>query len=310
MAKITVQNTNIKIITVNGDDYISLTDLARHKSDDPNAVIANWLRNRNTIEYLGIWEQLYNPNFKPTEFEGFRRQAGLNAFTLSPKKWTEATNAIGIIAKSGRYGGTYAHKDIALKFASWISVEFELYIVKEFQRLKMEEQRLLGWSAKRELSKINYRIHTDAIKKNLVPAEVTPSQTSMIYANEADVLNVAMFGVTAKQWRDANPEIKGNIRDYASINELICLSNMENLNAVFIEQGMTQSERLVKLNQIAIHQMNVLESGDNDRKLLKRKTQLSKQKFEFFKHIQQFFTCLRWRCGFSCPIITGLRFLL
>ena len=269
MAKITVQNTNITIIAVNGDDYISLTDLARHKSDEPNAVIANWLRNRNTIEYLGIWEQLYNPNFKPTEFEGFRRQAGLNAFTLSPKKWTDATNAIGIIAKSGRYGGTYAHKDIALKFASWISVEFELYIVKEFQRLKTEEQRLLGWSAKRELSKINYRIHTDAIKQNLVPAEVTPAQASIIYANEADVLNVAMFGVTAKQWREANPDLKGNIRDYATINELICLSNMENLNAVFIEQGMTQSERLVKLNQIAIHQMSVLESGDNDRKLLK-----------------------------------------
>lgn len=269
MAKITVQNTDITIITVNGDDYISLTDLARHKSDEPNAVIANWLRNRNTIEYLGIWEQLYNPNFKPTEFEGFRRQAGLNAFTLSPKKWTEATNAVGIIAKSGRYGGTYAHKDIALKFASWISVEFELYIVKEFQRLKTEEQRLLGWSAKRELSKINYRIHTDAIKQNLVPAEVTPAQASIIYANEADVLNVAMFGVTAKQWREVNPDLKGNIRDYATINELICLSNMENLNAVFIEQGMTQSERLVKLNQIAIHQMSVLESGDNDRKLLK-----------------------------------------
>ena len=269
MAKITVQNTNITIIAVNGDDYISLTDLARHKSDEPNAVIANWLRNRNTIEYLGIWEQLYNPNFKPTEFEGFRRQAGLNAFTLSPKKWTDATNAIGIIAKSGRYGGTYAHKDIALKFASWISVEFELYIVKEFQRLKTEEQRLLGWSAKRELSKINYRIHTDAIKQNLVPAEVTPAQASIIYANEADVLNVAMFGVTAKQWREAHPDLKGNIRDYATINELICLSNMENLNAVFIEQGMTQGERLVKLNQIAIHQMSVLESGDNDRKLLK-----------------------------------------
>ncbi len=269
MAKITVQNTNITIIAVNGDDYISLTDLARHKSDEPNAVIANWLRNRNTIEYLGIWEQLYNPNFKPTEFEGFRRQAGLNAFTLSPKKWTDATNAIGIIAKSGRYGGTYAHKDIALKFASWISVEFELYIVKEFQRLKTEEQRLLGWSAKRELSKINYRIHTDAIKQNLVPAEVTPAQASIIYASEADVLNVAMFGVTAKQWREANPDLKGNIRDYATINELICLSNMENLNAVFIEQGMTQSERLVKLNQIAIHQMSVLESGDNYRKLLK-----------------------------------------
>ena len=269
MAKITVQNTNITIIAVNGDDYISLTDLARHKSDEPNAVIANWLRNRNTIEYLGIWEQLYNPNFKPTEFEGFRRQAGLNAFTLSPKKWTDATNAIGIIAKSGRYGGTYAHKDIALKFASWISVEFELYIVKEFQRLKTEEQRLLGWSAKRELSKINYRIHTDAIKQNLVPAEVTPAQASIIYASEADVLNVAMFGVTAKQWREANPDPKGNLRDYATINELICLSNMENLNAVFIEQGMTQSERLVKLNQIAIHQMSVLESGDNYRKLLK-----------------------------------------
>lgn len=230
MAKITVQNTNITIIAVNGDDYISLTDLARHKSDEPNAVIANWLRNRNTIEYLGIWEQLYNPNFKPTEFEGFRRLAGLNAFTLSPKKWTEATNAIGIIAKAGRYGGTYAHKDIALKFAIWISVEFELYIVKEFQRMKTEEQRMLGWSAKRELSKINYRIHTDAIKQNLVPAEVTPAQASIIYANEADVLNVAMFGVTAKQWREANPDLKGNIRDYATINELICLSNMESFD--------------------------------------------------------------------------------
>ena len=269
MAKIIVQNTNITIISVNGDDYISLTDLARYKSDEPNAVIANWMRNRNTIEYLGIWEQLYNPDFKPTEFEGFRMQAGLNAFTLSPKKWIEATGAIGIVAKSGRYGGTYAHKDIAFKFASWISVEFELYIVKEFQRLKTEEQRLLGWSAKRELSKINYRIHTDAIKQNLIPAEVTPMQANIIYANEADVLNVAMFGMTAKQWREANLDLKGNIRDYATINELICLSNMENLNAVFIEQGMTQGERLVKLNQIAIHQMSVLESGSNDRKLLK-----------------------------------------
>lgn len=190
MAKITVQNTEITIIAVNGDDYISLTDLARHKSDEPNAVIANWLHNRNTIEYLGIWEQLYNPDFKPTEFEGFRRQAGLNAFTLSPKKWTEATNAIGIIAKSGRYGGT-------------------------------------------------------AIKQNLIPAEVTPKQASIIYANEADVLNVAMFGMTAKQWREANPDLKGNIRDYATINELICLSNMENLNAVFIEQGISQVSGLL-----------------------------------------------------------------
>ncbi len=269
MAKIIVQNTNITIISVDGDDYISLTDLARHKSDEPNAVIANWMRNRNTIEYLGVWEQLYNSNFKPTEFEGFRMQAGLNAFTLSPKKWIEATDAIGIIAKSGRYGGTYAHKDIAFKFASWISVEFELYIVKEFQRLKEEEQKQLGWSAKRELSKINYRIHTDAVKHNLVPPEITKAQASIIYASEADVLNVAMFGMTAKQWRDANPELKGNIRDYASINELICLSNMENLNAVFIEQRMPQSERLVKLNQIAIHQIHVLESGENGRKLLK-----------------------------------------
>ena len=228
------------------------------------------MRNRNTIEYLGIWESLYNPNFKPLEFEGFKKEAGLNAFTLSPTKWINTTNAIGIISKSGRYGGTYAHKDIAFKFASWISVEFELYIVKEFQRLKNEEHQQLGWSAKRELSKINYRIHTDAIKQNLIPSEVTPVQANIIYANEADVLNVAMFGMTAKQWREANPELTGNIRDYATINELICLSNMENLNAVFIEQGMPQSKRLVKLNQIAIHQMSILESGNNySRKLLK-----------------------------------------
>jgi hypothetical protein len=211
---------------------------------------------------------LYNPEFKPLEFEGFRKEAGLNAFTLSPKKWIKSTAAIGLVARSGRYGGTFAHKDIAFKFASWISVEFELYIVKEFQRLKAEEQKLLGWSAKRELSKINYRIHTDAIKQNLIPAQITAAQASIIYANEADVLNVAMFGMTAKQWREANPDLKGNIRDYATINELICLSNMENLNAVFIEQGMSQSERLIKLNQIAIHQMQVLEDN-SDRKLLK-----------------------------------------
>ena len=247
-----------------------MTDIAKYKSNDPTAVIGNWLRNRNTIEYLGIWESLYNPNFKPLEFEGFKKEAGLNAFTLSPTKWINTTNAIGIISKSGRYGGTYAHKDIAFKFASWISVEFELYIVKEFQRLKNEEHQQLGWSAKRELSKINYRIHTDAIKQNLIPQEVTPVQANIIYANEADVLNVAMFGMTAKQWREANPELTGNIRDYATINELICLSNMENLNAAFIEQGMPQSKRLVRLNQIAIHQMSILESGNNySRKLLK-----------------------------------------
>ena len=263
MAKITVKDTSVTIISVNENDYISLTDIARYKSDDPTAVIGNWLRNRNTIEYLGIWESLYNPSFKPLEFEGFKKEAGLNAFTLSPTKWISTTNAIGILSKSGRYGGTYAHKDIAFKFASWISVEFELYIIKEFQRLKTEEQQQLGWSAKRELSKINYRIHTDAIKQNLIPMEVSPIQASTIYANEA-------FGMTAKQWREANPELKGNIRDYATINELICLSNMENLNAVFIEQNMSQRERLVKLNQIAIHQMNILESDDNqNRKLLK-----------------------------------------
>ena len=234
MAKINVKNTDVTIIQINDDDYISLTDIAKHKNSDANAVIANWLRNRNTIEFLGIWEYLQNQNFKPLEFEGFRREAGLNAFTLSPQKWIETTNAIGIISKSGRYGGTFAHKDIAFKFASWISVEFELYIVKEFQRLKEEEQKALGWTAKRELAKINYHIHTDAIKQNLIPQELTPMQISYVYANEADVLNMALFGITAKEWRDANPDLKGNIRDYATINELICLSNMENLNAVFI----------------------------------------------------------------------------
>ena len=227
-------------------------------------VVANWMRNRNTIEYLGIWENLYNSDFNPTEFEGFKKEAGLNAFTLSPQKWINATNAIGIVSRAGRYGGTFAHKDIAFKFASWISVEFELYIVKEFQRLKAEEQKALGWTAKRELAKINYRIHTDAIKRNIIPQEVTPQQANIIYATEADVLNVAMFGMTAKEWRDANPSLKGNIRDYATINELICLSNMENLNAVFIDQGLPQSQRLIQLNQIAIQQMEVLENcGQN-----------------------------------------------
>ena len=263
MAKIIVQERQVTIISHNENDYISLTDIAKYKSDDPTAVIGNWMRNRNTIEFLGIWESLYNPMFKPLEFEVFRKEAGLNAFTLSPQKWTKTTNAIGIVAKSGRYGGTFAHKDIAFKFASWLSVEFELYIVKEFQRLKEEEQKQLGWSAKRELSKINYRIHTDAIKRNIIPEEVTPQQASIIYANEADVLNVAMFGMTAKQWREANADKKGNIRDYATINELICLSNMENLNAVFIDQGLPQSERLIKLNQIAIQQMKVLEDNQS-----------------------------------------------
>lgn len=268
MAKINVKETDVTILKINEDDYISLTDIAKFKSDDPTAVIANWMRNRNTIEYLGIWETLYNPDFNPIEFDRFRNEAGLNAFTLSPQKWIEATNAKGMISKSGRYGGTFAHKDIAFKFAAWVSIEFELYFIKEFQRLKEEEQKQLGWTAKRELSKINYHIHTDAIKQNLIPVELTPQQISYVYANEADVLNVALFGVTAKQWRDANPDLKGNIRDYATINKLICLSNMENLNAVFINENMPQSERLVKLNQIAIQQMNVLQEVEK-RKLLK-----------------------------------------
>ena len=212
---------------------------------------------------------MYNPNFNSPEFEGIKNEAGLNRFILSVKQWIEKTNAIGLIAKAGRYGGTYAHKDLAFEFASWVSPQFKLYLLREFQRLKEDEQKQLGWSAKRELSKINYRIHTDAIKHNLIPAEITKAQASLVYANEADVLNVAMFGMTAKQWREANPTLKGNIRDYASINELICLSNMENLNALFIEQGISQSERLIKLNQIAIHQMSVLENGEDSRKLLK-----------------------------------------
>lgn len=199
---------------------------------------------------------------------GLKKEAGLNGFVMTPKRWIEATNAIGIVSKSGRYGGTYAHRDIALEFASWISIEFKLYLLKEFQRLKEEEQKSLGWSAKRELAKINYHIHTDAIKHNLIPAELTPKQTSIIYANEADVLNIALFGVTAKDWRDANPDLKGNIRDYATINELICLSNMENLNAVFINEGLSQRERLIKLNQIAIQQMKVLQEVEG-RKMLK-----------------------------------------
>ena len=266
--EIVVNDTSVTIISANESDYISLTDIAKYKSDDPVDVISNWMRNRNTVEYLGLWECLYNMDFKPLEFEGVRKQAGLNAFTLSPQKWVKTTNAIGIISKSGRYGGTFAHKDIAFKFASWISVEFELYLIKEFQRLKQEERKMLVWSAKRELSKINYHIHTDAIKTNLIPKEISLSQKNTIYAEEADVLNVALFGVTAKEWRLENPDLEGNIRDHATINELICISNMENINAVLIGEGIPQSERLEKLNKIAIHQMNILENSNN-RDLLK-----------------------------------------
>ena len=267
MAKLIVKDTEVNTLKVNGEDYICLTDMLRAKDGD--FFITDWLRNRNTLEFIGIWEKVYNPDFNYGEFAIIKNQSGLNSFKISVKEFVARTNAISVQAKAGRYGGTYAHKDIAFEFAMWISPEFKVYIVKEFQRLKEEEQKQLGWSAKRELSKINYRIHTEAIKQNLIPPEITKAQTSIIYATEADVLNVAMFGMTAKQWRDANPDLKGNIRDYASVNELICLSNMENLNAVFIEHAMPQQERLIKLNQIAIHQMGVLESGDNDRKLLK-----------------------------------------
>jgi hypothetical protein len=268
MAKINVLQKEVTILKISEDDFISLTDIAKYKSEDPAAVIGNWMRNRNTIEYLGLWEILHNQYFKPIEFEGFKTQAGLNAFTLSPQKWIESTNAKGILSKSGRYGGTFAHKDIAFKFAAWISIEFELYFIKEFQRLKEEEQKQIGWSAKRELTKINYRIHTDAIQQNLIPKVLTPAQTSIIYAHEADVLNMALFGKTAKQWRDANPNLKGNIRDYASVNELICLANMENLNAVFINEKIPQPDRLIRLNKIAIQQMKILQEAEN-RKILK-----------------------------------------
>ena len=267
MAKITVQNTQITVVTINERDYISLTDMVRN-IENGLALIEKWLRNKNTIEFLGIWEEMYNPYFNSPEFEGIKNAAGLNRFILSVKQWVEKTNSRGIIAKAGRYGGTYAHKDIAFEFATWVSPQFKLYLIQEFERMKSDEQKQLGWTAKRELSKINYRIHTDAIKQNLIPEEVTAAQASIIYAEEADVLNVAMFGQTAKQWHEAHPELKGNIRDYASINELICLANMENINAVLIDEGVPQGNRLVRLNQIAINQMRVLENDDN-RNLLK-----------------------------------------
>lgn len=266
MAKITVKDTEVTVIKVNEEDYICITDMMKAKDGD--FFVSDWLRNRNTLEFLGIWEQVYNPHFNYGEFAIIKGKSGLNSFKISVKEFTEKTGAICLQAKAGRYGGTYAHKDIAFEFAMWISPEFKVYMVREFQRLKSQEQALLGWSAKRELSKINYHIHTDAVKQNLIPPELTMLQASIIYASEADVLNVAMFGMTAKEWREQHPDLKGNIRDYASINELICLSNMENLNAVFIDEGLTQKERLLKLNQIAISQMRILENTGN-RQLLK-----------------------------------------
>lgn len=256
-------NKEITVLTetvrIKQGDLISLTDIAKYRNtDDPRFIIQNWMRNRATVEFLGIWEQLNNANFNRVEFEAVKNQAGSNAFVMTPTKWASLTDAIGIISKAGRYGGTYAHKDIAFEFAAWVSVEFKLYLIKEFQRLKEQEHLQMGWDIRRNLTKINYRIHTDAIKRNLVPPELTARQVSLVYANEADLLNMALFGKTAKQWRDENPGDLGNIRDQANVSQLVCLANLETLNAHFIQQGLPPAERLKTLNQTAIHQMQLL----------------------------------------------------
>lgn len=258
MAKLIVKDQEVRLTQ---GDYISLTDIAKSKNpDEPNDLIRNWLRNRNTLEFLGLWEQLNNPSFNPVEFDGFRKEAGLNSFTMSPSKWISTTNATGIISKSGRYGGTYAHKDIAFEFATWISVEFKLYLIKEFQRLKEDEieKQKLGWDIKRTIVKMNYRIHTDAIKNNLIPPNLAKNRIPFVYATEADLLNMALFGQTAKQWSDSNPNLKGNMRDYASAEQLVVLANLESLNALFIKQEIPYEERLMQLNQLAIEQLGLL----------------------------------------------------
>ncbi len=268
--KINVKGIDIVLYEQNNDDFISLTDIARHK--DPfhtDDIIKNWMRNRNTIELLGFWESIYNPNFKPVEFDGFKKQAGLNSFVMTPKRWIENTNAIGIVSKAGRYGGTFAHKDIALEFASWVSIEFKLYVIKEFQRLKDDENNRLKleWDLQRAISKINYQIHTDAIKENLIPKKITQKQASLVYATEADLLNTALFGLTAKEWRRENPDKKGNIRDFANLEQLVVLSNIESINALLIEQNLPQGERLVQLNKVAITQMKSLTESTTIKKL-------------------------------------------
>lgn len=267
-SQIVVLSETVRIQRIEQAEYISLTDIAKFRSPDtPADIIKNRLRSRSTIDLLGLWEKLNNPDFKLVEFDQFRFEAGENAFVLSPKKWIETTNAIGLVSKSGRNGGTFAHRDIAFEFASWISVEFKLYLIKEFQRLQDAEQKQLGWDVKRNLTKINYRIHTDAIQANLIPPELTGREVSLVYASEADVLNMALFGKTAKQWRDENPAEKGNIRDQANASQLVCLANLENLNALFINEGMEQAERLKKLNRIAIKQMEILTSDRNLKRL-------------------------------------------
>lgn len=260
-AEINADGRQVSILSLGrNNDYISLTDVARYKSDDPNDVIKNWMRGKDVIQFLGLWEKLNNPDFKPVEFDGFKMEAGTNAFTLSPQKWITATNAIGIISKAGRYGGTFAHTDIAFEFASWISAEFKLYIIKDYQRLKNDENSnsSLGWNLNRELVKINYRIHTDAIKENLIPESMANKLQGIVYANEADILNVSLFGKTARQWRDENPGLTGNIRDYATYHQLIVLINLESMNAELIKMGLSQNERVLRLNKMAIEQMSLL----------------------------------------------------
>lgn len=270
MGKIVVQNTSISVLRIGDEDYISLTDMAGGREGDSRAadIIKNWLRARYTLEFLGTWESLNNPNFKVVEFDHFKSRAGLPSFVLSASEWIEKTNAVGIVVKKGRYGGTFAARDIAFEFGSAISVPFKLYLIREFQRMKEDEQKQLGWSAKRELTKLNYRIHTDAIKSNLIPPQLNAKQKSVVYASEADVLNVAMFGMTAAEWRLAHKDQKGNIRDYATMNQLICLANMESLNSVMIGHGLSQEDRLVELNAVAKQQMHVLEQVEH-RLLLK-----------------------------------------
>ena len=270
MDKITVLDRQIGLSKFEEQDYICLTDIAKYKDPErSDYVIQNWLRTRNTIEFLGLWEAINNSNFNPIEFEGFRKQAGLNSFVLTAKQWVENTNAIGIISKPGRYGGTYAHKDIAFEFASWVSVEFKLYLIKEFQRLKEEEseRKSLGWDIKRNLVKINYKIHTDAIKKHLIPEKISKTEENLIYATEADILNLALFGMTAKEWREQNSTLEGNMRDYADVFQLVCLSNLENINALLIKEKLDKRKRLEKLNIIAIEQMTILTKQAAIRKL-------------------------------------------
>ena len=260
-AEINADGRQVSILSLGkNNDYLSLSDIARYKSDDPNDVIKNWMRGKDVIQFLGLWEKLNNPDFKPVEFDGFKMEAGTNAFTLSPQKWITATNAIGIISKAGRYGGTFAHTDIAFEFASWISAEFKLYIIKDYQRLKNDENSnsSLGWNLNRELVKINYRIHTDAIKENLIPESMANKLQGIVYANEADILNVSLFGKTARQWRDENPGLTGNIRDYATYHQLIVLINLESMNAELIKMGLSQNERVLRLNKMAIEQMSLL----------------------------------------------------